>query len=81
MPFPSDKDLADYKTWAQQDLRGNLGQQAAARRMLEVLGEVAVARGLIRGLYHHMAEAKGEEPLQAELERYDAALGVVKAAV
>lgn len=83
-PLPSDRDLDNYETWAKADLigekRGNLAQQAAARRTLELLAEVRLARRLVRGLYHRIAEAAGEDELQAELERYAGELGVVRAA-
>jgi hypothetical protein len=73
----SDAELQDMERWAKDDLRGNLGQQAAARRTLQLLEEVRLARRLVRGLYHRMADAGGQVDLQAELERYAADIGII----
>ena len=44
MPRPdtafTEAELADIETWAKQDLAGNLGQQANARRTLRLVEEV-----------------------------------------
>jgi hypothetical protein len=77
-PIVTDHDLVNYEAWAKVDLRGNLGQQAAARRILELLEEVRLARRLVRGLYAHIPDVQGQEDLQAELERYAGELGVVR---
>lgn len=76
----SDDDLGRYEEFAKSDLRKTIGQQAAARRTLELLAEVRTARRLVRGLYHHIPDVKGTEELQAELERYAGHLGVIKPA-
>lgn len=51
-----------------------------ARRTLQLLPEVRLARRLVRGLYHRMAHGAGEDELQAELERYAGELGIIRAA-
>jgi hypothetical protein len=76
-PF-TETELADIEKWAKEDLHGNLGQQAAARQTLQLVGEVRWHRELFARLYHGIPDTLGDVQLQAELEREAFRLGVIK---
>ena len=67
-PF-TESELADIERWAHEDLRGTLGQQANARRLLRLVGELRWFRARFARLYHAIPDVPGTEKLQAELER------------
>lgn len=75
-----DDELETMDAAAKADLRGNLGQQVAARRILALLDEVRFARRLVRAVYHSIPETAGDDELQADLEQYAGALGIIRAA-
>ena len=54
MPRPdtgfTEAELADIETWAKEDLHGNLGQQASARRTLRLVEEVRWYRTVIASI-------------------------------
>ena len=68
-PMPPDTafteaELADIEMWAKQDLTGNLGQQANARRTLRLVEEVRWFRTVIASIYHMVPDVPGTEKLQ-----------------
>jgi hypothetical protein len=82
MPRPdtafTEAELADIETWVKEDLHRNLGQQATARRTLQLVAEVRWHREPFARLYHGIPDTLGDVQLQAELEREALRLGVIR---
>jgi len=62
-PAFTEAELADIETWAKEDLHGNLGQQASARRTLRLVEEVRWYRTVIASIYHMVPDVPGTEQL------------------
>jgi hypothetical protein len=58
-PF-TESELADIERWAHEDQRGNLGQQANARRLLRLVEEARWHRALFARVYHAIPRRAGD---------------------